>query len=86
MKKIVKSFDINLLHILIPLSLLGILLSLQFRHYNLLLLEIVILFGLFYLLSSMIHHHIDKSLTLEIIIEYILTALLMIILVSGAII
>ena len=38
---------------------------------------------MFYLLWALAHHFIDKSLTLEIVIEYVLTALLALIILYG---
>lgn len=38
---------------------------------------------MFYLLWAMVHHFIDKTLTLEIMIEYVLTALLALIVLYG---
>lgn len=57
-----------------------------FRESSLIQLEIVILTITFYLISSFFYHHLDKSLTLEIMIEYILIGLLSLIILQGILI
>ena len=48
-------------------------------------LNIVTLGALFYMVWALIHHKKDKSLTFAIIVEYLLTALLALVLVAGVI-
>ncbi|MBI2334458.1 hypothetical protein HYU96_01525 [Candidatus Daviesbacteria bacterium] len=47
-------------------------------------LNILIIAVLIYLVWAMWHHHRDKSLTLPILIEYLLTALLVLTVLSGS--
>ncbi len=46
-------------------------------------LKILIIGVIIYLIWSLIHHKKDKSLTLEIFLEYLLTAILSIVLLMG---
>lgn len=71
--------------LLVPLGLMLILLSLWFRYYPVVQLELIILGSSCYIGSALLHHYFDKSLTLGIILEYILLASLVIIVVTGAI-
>lgn len=48
-------------------------------------LKILLIGVLIYLLWALIHHKKDKSLTFSILVEYLLTALLSIILLTGVI-
>jgi hypothetical protein len=48
--------------------------------------ELLVLFTMVYFISTLVHHHFDKSLTKEVIIEYILVALLVIIMVANLVI
>lgn len=48
-------------------------------------LQILIIGVLLYLAWALYHHKKDKSLTFEVLIEYLLTALLVVVLLMGAI-
>ena len=50
---------------------------------TLLKINIVALTSIIYLSMALVHHYKDKTLTLEVIIEYVLIALLAIVVVSG---
>lgn len=76
---------LNLTHLFVPLTLIFIGLSLFFNGSLVIELELVILFALFYLSFLMVHHHRDKSLTVETMGEYILLAVLVIIIVLGGV-
>lgn len=48
-------------------------------------LRILVVGILIYLLWAILHHKKDKSLTLEVLVEYLLTAILVLILILGVI-
>lgn len=48
-------------------------------------LTILLIFALLYLIWALLHHKKDKSLTLPIFLEYVLTATLALILLTGVI-
>jgi hypothetical protein len=77
---------LNLTHFLIPLSIIFIVLSFIFKKQSLILFEMLVLFALIYVVSILVHHHFDKSLTKEVAAEYILLALLVIIMVANLVI
>lgn len=54
-----------------------------FRHSREALIQLLFLAAIFYVIIALLHHHKDKSLTLEVMIEYILIAWLALILSSG---
>lgn len=80
------SLRIDFLHYFAPVGILAAVLMWQFQARSELQLQILIIVGLIYIIGAFIHHHFDKTLTLEVIIEYILIAILAISIVSGAII
>ena len=48
--------------------------------------QILVMLSVLYLGWALLHHNLDKSLTLEIIIEYVLTALLAMVILYGVLI
>lgn len=62
---------------------LAVLIVFKFKNHPYLSAYTVIAASLIYLLWALIYHKIDKSLTLAVIFEYVLTALLVLILLSG---
>lgn len=81
MKKIIR-YDI-LSHIFLVISLVLIALSFFFKGWTLYQYEIIFAAVTIYLISSMAHHFFDKSLTLEIGLEYILIGALAFLVVFG---
>ncbi len=71
------------LYFLISLSLLLLLYVL--RSSQLLQLTIVVIATFLYMLFSLIHHHMDHSLTTMTVLEYILIASLVLVILSGVI-
>jgi hypothetical protein len=76
---------LELIHLLIPLSVIFVILSFIFAHNSFVQFELIILFALIVFMNVSLHHHFDKSLTVEAIAEYILVAVLAIIIVMGGI-
>lgn len=74
-----KKTDLKILHIIIPICLLLIFMSFTFRGQREIQILIAIIGVLSYLVVSMLHHKLDKSLTFKTILEYILVASLVII-------
>lgn len=72
--------------IYIPLVLVFLAVMFYFKDSQKIQLEIIIASAIIYVAMALAHHHFDKSLTFEIIVEYILLALLVIILLSGQLI
>lgn len=81
MRKIIK-YDL-LSHIFLVISLVLIGASYFFRNWSLYQYEIIFLAASIYLITSIIHHYFDKSLTLEVGLEYVLIALLTFLVVFG---
>ena len=71
-----KGLVINLQYLFIPIAIICICLMYLLRGSALLQFEVVVIAGLSYLSIALVHHHFSKSLTLELIIEYILIAIL----------
>ena len=74
MKKLHEKF--NLTHLLLIFCLVLVAMSFIFPHIGKLQLEITVLAILSYVIFSLLHHYFDKTLTLEVILEYILIATL----------
>jgi len=74
MIKIIKSSLIS--NIFLIISLILIVLSFIFSGYSRYQSNIIFVTIFFYLLFAFLHHHLDKSLTLTIVFEYILVAAL----------
>ena len=70
----------------VMLSLLLIVLSFAFHSQRNLQFELLILLVIVYVSFSMLHHYLDKSLTLETMLEYILIASLAVVLLLGLVI
>lgn len=81
MKKIIK-YDL-LSNIFLVLSLAMIAASFFLKYRNLYQYEIIFITVLLYLTSSLLHHHFDKSLTFEIVLEYILIGALAFLIIFG---
>ena len=81
MKKLVK-YDL-LSNIFLLLSLILIIASFFLRDRNLYQYEIILVTVSLYLISSLLHHYFDKSLTLPIGLEYILIGALAFLVVFG---
>ncbi len=82
-KKIAK---LDLTYAFIPIGLFSVMLILLFKGNANLQLQILIFSAVSYVGLAIFHHHQDKSLTLEIIVEYILIAALIIIVLQGQLI
>lgn len=81
LKKVVR-YDL-LSNTFLALSLVMIVLSFFYRNKNIYQYEIIFISVLFYLTSSVIHHYFDKSLTFEILLEYILIGALAFLIIFG---
>lgn len=79
-----KLFKTNLISsIFLVISFILIVLSFFFSNNNSYQYQIIFLVVILYLASSIAHHHFDKSLTLEVILEYILIGALAFLIVFG---
>lgn len=76
-------FNSNLVYILIPLSILFMAVSFLFKSQQVNIIELSVAFILIYLVVSLIHHYFDKTLTLEITLEYILIASLSLVILTS---
>lgn len=81
MRKIVE-YDL-LSKIFLIISLLLIVVSFFYKYWSLYQFAIIFLAVFMYLITSIIHHYFDKSLTLEVGLEYVLIALLTFLVVFG---
>ena len=77
---------IEIMHFLVPICLGLVILSYLFRSNNGLQIQVLFLTSILYVLVSLLHHYLDKTLSLEIIIEYVLIAGLSLIILTGSII
>lgn len=82
MKKILR---FNLLHLYLPVSLLLLVVSIFLGNMYRVQLEIAAIALITYVSFSLIHHFLDKSLTFETTIEYILIAALVLIILASSI-
>ena len=73
----------QLIHLFVPLTLLFIALSIFGNHKPFIQPLILLIFTLIYLFLTILHHKLDKSLTLEGLLEYILIAGLIIVLINS---
>lgn len=80
MRKILK---ISLIHFFQPIAFLAIIAAFFLQGEPRLLMQIVSGLATIYVSIALIHHYLDKSLTLEITLEYILLAALVIIILQG---
>lgn len=76
----------DLTHFFLPFAIIGIILIFILRGNGLLQFQIATMLAISYITVALIHHYFDKSLTLEVVIEYILIALFSIILLQSIII
>lgn len=74
---------LDLSHLSLPLGLIFLGLLVWERGNSVVEFELVIVASIFYLSLAFIHHHFDKTLTFEVIIEYILIDLLALIILQG---
>ncbi len=81
MKKFI--FKLELIHLLPLIAIVLIVLSFIIPSQTAIQIQLSITFVLLYLTFSIIHHFLDKSLTLEVILDYILIAALVLIILSG---
>lgn len=81
MKKIIQYDLLSKIFLAISLILIGA--SFFFKDWNFYQYGIIFFAVSVYLISSIIHHYFDKSLTLEVGLEYILIALLSFLVVFG---
>lgn len=81
-----KKLSLELDRGMVPLSILFFILIYFFRNDSTLQYELVILAAVFYVSAALLHHHFDKSLTFEIVAEYILIAALALIILQGLLI
>ena len=76
-------FKFNLMHLYLILAAFLLAGLFIFNHQPKLQFEVLVVSAICYVVIALTHHHLDKSLTLETFIEYILIALLIIIIVQG---
>lgn len=79
-----RKIRLNILHLLLPVSLVLIILSFVLPHYSLIQLQLAMLAVILYVALSFIHHYFDKTLSLEVSLEYVLLATLALIMMAGA--
>lgn len=84
--KFAKSIDKNFIYILLPLGLSFVALSFVLPQYKLIQASLAFIFLYLYIGLSLLHHKEDKSLTLEVTLEYILIATLTLVLLLGIIV
>lgn len=85
MRKIYKKIKLNITHLIMSVCLGLIILSFLFTNQMDIQVKIVVLGVLIYITFALTHHYFDKSLTFETVFEYILIALLVLIVVVGSI-
>lgn len=85
MKRIVKKINLELIHIFLPVSVVFLFFMYFLKPQSTVYLKIIILVSVLYLLISLIHHYIDKSLNKETLLEYLLIAFLVLIMIAGVI-
>ncbi len=74
---------LNLSYFYMPVALIILGVFYIFRNQPKLQFQLVVIAAIIYVILALLHHLKDKSLTLEIIIEYILMAALVIIILQG---
>ena len=77
---------VTLNYLYLPLALVFLVSLYFFRANAIYQVEVIIGAAITYITVALLHHHFDKSLTLEIIIEYILIAILVVIILQGQLI
>lgn len=83
MKKITVLMKINLIWVVIISAPVFMAALYLFRLSSKLQFQILVLASLVYLITALLHHYKDKTLTLEIIIEYVLIAALALLILQG---
>ncbi|OGE32076.1 hypothetical protein A2631_03080 [Candidatus Daviesbacteria bacterium RIFCSPHIGHO2_01_FULL_44_29] len=81
-----KRLHISFSHYFFPLGVIFAFGMWYFRKVPILQLESLILLAILYIIGALLHHHRDRTLTLEVMIEYILIALLAISILSGLVV
>lgn len=81
MKKLIKYDLLSNIFLFVSISL--IIASFFYKNRNLFQYEIIFITVLLYLVSSITHHYFDKSLTFEILLEYILIGALAFLIIFG---
>lgn len=76
----------NIIYVILPLSVVFIAASFLLRKNTNIQIEIIFLAAFVYISLAFLHHYFDKSLNLETIIDYILIALLSVIILTGVLV
>ncbi len=82
--KTIKKHSFSLIYL--PIALVFLVIMFYFKEDPKIQIQIVVASAVLYVAMALAHHKFDKSLTFEIIVEYILLALLVVILLSGQLI
>ena len=77
---------INLMWVYIILAPVLFSMLLFFRNQQLVVFSIAVMAAIFYVTVALLHHHRDKTLTVEVTLEYVLTAVLAIVILQSLII
>lgn len=80
-----KKINLDLLHIFLPIGILLLVVVFLFNSNSNVLIQVVVTMTLIYLGFSIMHHNVDKTLTLEVALEYILIACLVLVILAGVI-
>lgn len=80
-----KKLYLNIWHLFLTLSLITAVFSFYFVNQSAIQHRLVIALSILYVSFSLVHHYKDKSLTFEIILEYILIAVLVMIITFSAV-
>lgn len=75
---------LDILHLLLPVSLVLIILSFVSPHYSVVQLQLAMVAVILYVVLSFTYHYFDKTLSLEASLEYVLLATLALIMMAGA--
>lgn len=84
--RLIKEIDRNLAYLLVPLGLAFVILSFVSPQLKQVEAGLALTFIYLYVGFSLLHHKADKSLTLEVTLEYILIATLALVLLMGVMI
>lgn len=74
----------SIILILVPVLLGLAVLSFTFKQNSFSQMQIAVVGLILYLIFSMVHHHFDKTLTFETVVEYILIAGLVFVIIAGS--
>lgn len=86
MHKLIRRLDHSLVHLLLPLGLIFVILTFLVPQSKQIQAGLAMTFIYLYIGFSLLHHKADKSLTLEIALEYLLIATLTLVLLLGLLI